>query len=294
MKKSMKLSVAATMLIAVNVASADEIEKTVAAASDGHVDVSIISGSIEVDGWSRDSVEVTGTIGRNVEDVLVERSGDKIKIKLKTPRNHGRSIDADLHISVPRDSSMNVGTVSADIDVTEVLGDQSLHTVSGDITTEFSGADIKAESVSGDVEIGSDDAEGNVEAVSVAGDVSVFGVSGEVELETVTGDIDVSQGAFDRADLNTVNGSVDFIGSINDDGRLNVETVNGSVDVELTRNVSAEIYVETLNGGIRNCFGPKPIRTSKYGPGKELEFVEGDGGSRISISTLNGGVSLCK
>lgn len=294
MKNSTKILFAALAMFTASSVLAEDIEKTVNADSDGHVDVSIISGSIVIDSWSRDAVEVTGTVGRNVEDVLVERSGSKVRIKLKTPRNHGRGIDADLHIRVPRGSSVNAGTVSADIEVSEVLGDQSLHSVSGDISTEFVGADIQAESVSGDVEINGDGAVGDVEASSVSGDVSLLRVSGDIEVETVTGDLEVEDGSFARADLNTVNGSVDFVGAIDNDGRLFIETVNGSVDVNLTRAASAKIYIETLNGGIRNCFGPDPVRTSKYGPGKELEFVVGNGNSRIDISTVNGGISLCQ
>ena len=75
---------------------------------------------------------------------------------------------------------------------------------------------------------------------------------------------------------------------------MSVETVNGSVDVEFVGDVSARINIETFNGGIRNCFGPKAERTSKYAPGWELDFTEGDGDGRVDISTMNGRVTLCK
>lgn len=274
-------------------ALAEQVDRTIDADRDGNIDVSNISGSVTVSGWSRNEVEVTGTLGRNVEELIFERDGDEVTIKVKVPRRGGRGIDSDLHINVPKNSSVDVGTVSADIDVREVTGEQSLHTVSGDVGTDFAGADIVAESVSGDVEVTGDNADGEVEASTVSGDVTLFRVSGKVIAETVSGDVILDEGSVTRADLGTVNGEILFHGELRDDGKLNVETVNGDVNIELSGKLSAKIEIDTFNGSIRNCFGPKAERTSKYGPGWELEFTHGDGDGRIEISTMNGGVSLC-
>lgn len=272
---------------------AEDVNRKVDAARDGHVDVSNISGSVTVNGWSRNEVEVTGTLGRNVEELILERDGDDVLVKVKVPRHGGRGIDSDLRISVPQNSSIDIGTVSADIDVTDVTGEQSLHTVSGDVTTEFSGEDLVAESVSGDVEVSGDKSDGEIEANTVSGDVTLFRVGGEVVGESVSGNVIVDEGSFTRAELNTVNGEIVFHGELREDGRLNIETVNGDVDVDFVGDVSAKFEVDTFNGGIRNCFGPKAERTSKYAPGWELEFTEGDGSGRVEISTMNGGVNIC-
>ena len=58
--------------------------------------------------------------------------------------------------------------------------------------------------------------------------------------------------------------------------------------------MSARFDIETFNGSIDNCFGPEPVRTSRYTPGRELRFTEGDGNARVAIKTLNGGLRLCK
>ena len=292
MKKTIIVTSLACLLTAT--AFAEEVDRTIDASSDGHVDVSNISGSVTVHGWTRDSVEVTGTLGRNVEELILERDGDKVLIKVKVPRRGGRGIESDLRISVPQNSSLDVGAVSADIDVSDITGEQSLHTVSGDVTSEYAGADMTAESVSGDVEISGNNADGEVSASTVSGDVTLFRVSGKVEAESVSGDVIVDEGSFERAELGTVNGEVIFQGELRDDGRLSVETINGSVEIDFVGDVSARFSVDTFNGGINNCFGPKAERTSKYAPGWELEFSEGDGSGRVDVSTMNGRVSICK
>jgi DUF4097 and DUF4098 domain-containing protein YvlB len=285
-----------TILISLlaSTAFAVDVDRTIDAAKDGHVEVSNISGEITIEGWNQSKVEVTGTIGRDVKELIVERDGDEVMIKVKLPKGSSSASDADLLIKVPENSSINVGTVSADIDVTAINGEQSLHTVSGNVTTESTGADMSAESVSGDVEVSGDNANGEIEASTVSGDVTLTRVAGEVVGESVSGSVVVNEGSFERADLSTVNGEVVFEGELQDGGRLNIETVNGSVEVDFIGDVSARINVETFNGRIRNCFGPKAERTSKYAPGWELDFTEGDGSGRVEISTMNGGVNLCK
>jgi DUF4097 and DUF4098 domain-containing protein YvlB len=275
-------------------AMAEEVDKTLDAAADGQVNVSNIAGSVTVTGWTRNAVEVTGTLGRNVEELVFERNKDKVTIKVKVPRRGGRGIDSDLHISVPQGSSIDVSGVSADISVTDVMGEQRLHTVSGDVSTESAGSDVMAQSVSGDVEIDGDKSDTETTASTVSGDVTLFRVSGMVSAESVTGEVIVDEGSFSRVELSAVNGELLFQAELRQDGKLSAETVNGDVDIELVGDVSAKIDVNTINGRIRNCFGPEPQRSSKYTPGWSLSFTEGDGDGRIDISTVNGGVGLCR
>ena len=288
-----RLLVIITLVIALP-AAAENVDRTLDADADGDVHVSNISGSIEVHGWDRSVVQVTGTIGSKVEELITERDGDDIKIKVKLPKRGGRDTDAHLVIRVPKDSSIDVGTVSAGIEVTGVHGDQDLQSVSGNISTESFGEDIQAEAVSGNVEVRGDNRDGDVEATSVSGNVRVEKVSGEVEAESVSGRVQVEGGSIDDAEVASVSGSVRFEGELRSDARLSVETVNGTAEVDLVGDVSARFDIETLNGRIRNCFGPKAERVSKYGPGWELSFTEGRGSAHVDISTINGGIELCK
>lgn len=273
---------------------AEDVNETLDAASDGHVDVSNISGSVEVNGWSRSQVEVTGELGRNVEELIFKRDGDRITIKVKVPRNGGRGIESDLRIQVPQGSSLDVGTVSADIDVEDVRGEQSLNTVSGDISSEGGESDVSAQAVSGDVDINGQSKDAETSANTVSGDVTLFRVAGKATAESVSGDVIVDEGSFDRVDLSTVNGEILFQAELRNDGRLEAETVNGSVDLDLGDNVKGRFEVDTFNGDIDNCFGGKPERTSKYTPGWEWSFEDSKGDARVSVSTLNGDVTICR
>jgi DUF4097 and DUF4098 domain-containing protein YvlB len=274
--------------------AAEDVDRTLDAAPDGTVEISNIAGSVTVEGWSRNEVQVKGTLGRNVEELIFERDGDRVTIKVKVPKRGGRGIDSDLQISVPRGSSLDIATVSADIDVTDVLGEQALEAVSGDINTEAFKSDLRAGTVSGDVYVKGDAKDTETRGTTVSGDVTLKNMAGQVAAESVSGDVIIDGGSFDRAEFSTVNGDIGFEAELRKDGRLSAETVNGEVGLQFEGEVSGRFDVDTFNGDIDNCFGPKPERTSKYAPGQELSFQEGNGDARINVSTMNGDISICR
>jgi DUF4097 and DUF4098 domain-containing protein YvlB len=119
-------------------------------------------------------------------------------------------------------------------------------------------------------------------------------VSGEVEAESVSGNLKIVGGEFSDGEFSTVNGRIRFEGQLQEGGDLSFETVNGSIEVNLLGKVSADFEIDTFNGRVNNCFGPKAERTSRYAPGWELQFTEGEGDGDVEISTLNGRITLCK
>lgn len=280
-------------------ASAADVNETMDADPKGHVEIFNTAGSVTVEGWSRKSVEVTGTLGNEVEDFIFERDGDEITVKVKAKSGHSghsghRGSTSDLVIRVPENSSLEVATISADIDVKNVFGEMEAHAISGDVELETYGEEVEVEAVSGDIDVQGDGKDAVTELVSVSGDVTAEKLAGEVELESVSGDVVLASGSFDEAAIETVNGDVVFQATLRKGGEVNIETVNGTVDVDFIGDVSAEFEIETFNGRIRNCFGPKPERVSKYAPGYELNFTEGGGDGNVSIATLNGSLNLCK
>jgi DUF4097 and DUF4098 domain-containing protein YvlB len=118
-------------------------------------------------------------------------------------------------------------------------------------------------------------------------------VAGEVNGNTVSGNFTVSLGEATRSRLRSTSGDLGVRGRLATDARMDFESISGNVRLDLEGPVSAEFDVSSFNGDIRNCFGPKPVRTSEYAPGSELRFREGPGGARVRIKTLNGDISVC-
>ncbi len=292
-----KLILVGTGLMLAAPVSAEEINETLDASADGNVEIYNTAGSVTIEGWSRNAVEVTGTLGDEVEEFIFEREGDTVVVKVKPKKNKrsgGRSTSSHITVRIPQNSNIEVATISAGIDVEGVEGEQELQSVSGTVATKAFAAEIEVETVSGHVDVVGSGEEIEAELTSVSGGISVQDLSGVIILESVNGKLELSGGSFSDAAMETVNGRIDFKSNLRKGGDLDVESVNGKVVVNFIGSVSAEFDVNTFTGGIKNCFGPKPERTSKYAPGLELSFTEGGGDGSVNISTLNGGVNLCK
>lgn len=275
-------------------AKAEEVQRKLEAAAAGTVSIENTAGSVLVRGWANNEVEVSGDLGDDVEELVFERDGNVVNVHVRTGRRGGRDIDTDLVVRVPERSTVKIGGVSLDIEVTDVRGPQRLSTVSGDVASRAYGADVDIASVSGDIKVQGDGENVRTHVNTVSGDIDVIDLAGEIEITSVSGDLDVSGGRWSRVAANTTSGDFDFNGQLLGNGRLDVETINGDLELSFTGDLSAEIDVETFNGDIDNCFGPKPARTSRYAPGRELKFTEGEGDARVTIRTLNGDLRLCK
>ena len=294
MKRLVLVSAGLLLAAAVN---AEEINETLDADADGKVEIYNTSGSVTVEGWSRNAVEVTGTLGEEVEEFIFEREGDTVVVKVKPiqgKRSGGRSTSSYITVRAPQKSSIEVATISADIDIEDIEGEQELQSVSGNIDARAFAAELEAETVSGNIDVTGSNMDSETELATVSGSISARDFAGTIDMESVNGGLGVMGGSFSDAAMETVNGRIQFESNLRDGGDLDIETVNGKVIVNFVGSLSAEIDVNTFNGRIKNCFGPKPERTSKYAPGWELNFTEGSGDGSVSIATLNGGVAICR
>ena len=295
MKVITKILLAASLAVLLaEAAAAERVDRRIDAAEDAIVTIQNTAGSVEIRGWSREEVEVKGDLGRDVEELVLERDGKEVRIEVRASHGNNVRIGSDLEIRVPQGSSVNVTGVSSDVAIADVRGDLRLSSVSGDIDAEGSEGDIEIETVSGDVEATGRGQEGNHRFNTVSGDIDVQNISGDISMGSVSGDLVLVDGKFERVKLNTTSADVVFHAALVGSGRLDIETINGDLDINFSDEVSARFDIETFNGEIRNCFGPEPVRTSRYTPGSELKFTEGGGESRVTIRTLNGDLHLCQ
>src|ERR1700674_6025655 len=101
------------------------IDERRAADPQGEIEIVNVSGMVEVDGWDRSEVAVSGTAGDRVERVDVTSAGNHTSMHVvsRPPRSWGSDCEARLIVHVPAKSALTVTLVSADFKVTRVLGD---------------------------------------------------------------------------------------------------------------------------------------------------------------------------
>jgi DUF4097 and DUF4098 domain-containing protein YvlB len=290
--KTLTVVLMALTLTAAAAFAVEKINKTLKASSDGEVEITNIAGSVAVTGWDREEVKVTGTLGKGTEGLDFDSSGGKVIIEVKYPDNARNVEDTDLEIWVPVKSSLEVGTVSASISVEKVKGGLDLESVSGGITVTGEPETVDAECVSGGIEI--DVKTKAVHAEAVSGQIVIKGVEKKVDASSVSGSIRISGGTLESVEVEAVSGSVTFDGGLVKNGRLSASSFSGLVDLYLPGSISADFDISTFSGSIKNEFGEKASRTSKYGPGNTLNFSTGSGSARITAESFSGSVQINK
>ncbi len=268
------------------------IEERRAADPRGTVEVSDVAGSIDIQGWDRPEVEVTGTTDEGVDRVEVGTTGSHTTVRVVLAHGirpyHGGEVQLVVH--VPAHSSVAATVVSAALTVSGVLGDAKLQTVSGSVSGEV-GGDLRVNGVSGPVRMTARAAR-HTEIGTVSGDVALTGDGGELEITTISGAARVEAGTLSRVRLKTVSGSLSARLALTADGQLDAESVSGTIGLAFPSPPAADFDVQTLSGAIASCFGPKPERRG-YGPGTRLIFKEGAGLARVHVSTQSGSIDLC-
>jgi DUF4097 and DUF4098 domain-containing protein YvlB len=287
--------IATSALLATPAAQAvQNIDQSLPTGATPSVDISNVQGRVSVSAWDQPVVKVTGTIENDKTEFEFSGDAGRVVIKVRPESSKtDRHDDALLDIKVPAGASLDVNTVSADIQVEGVRGAQQLESVSGDVTATAFDEEVEVQTISGDAAVNGSGGKARVETESVSGDVKVRGVSGELQAKSVSGDLELELGTMTRLQMETVSGNVRADAILASDGRVEAESVSGNVRIRFGKPVNGEFDLESFSGSIDSCFGPKAERKSKYAPGSELRFTQGEGGARVSVDTMSGNIKLC-
>lgn len=273
--------------------AATSVDEHRAANPQGEVEIDNVAGSIDVQGWDKPEVAVTGTIGKDVERVDVTGDNNRTSVRVVLPKGmHWNMSDGDAHlvIHVPANSSIYAHLVSSDLKVSAVHGALELQSVSGNISGD-GGGDLRANDVSGDIRFTATAAR-RIEVKAISGSIVLTGGNTDIEASTVSGDVRLTLGTVSHARFKSVSGGLSAALTAAPDAQIDGESVSGDIKLNFAAEPSADFDVQTLSGDIDNCFGPKPVEP-RHGPGKRLTFKTGDTSARIHLNTNSGEVRLC-
>ena len=182
--KTMKtlLSASCVAAIAIGFCIAAEaqtpIDETRSVNSDATIHISNISGSVNVTGWDRKEVHVTGTLGKKVERLEIDGDEKRLGIEVIYPDRVRNIGDTHLEVRLPKGCRVEVSVVSADVSVDKVEHKLYVESVSGDIEIDGKLAEVDVESVSGEIEVRAETPR-----------LSIESVSSDVQLEKAHGDV---------------------------------------------------------------------------------------------------------
>ena len=274
-------------------------------------------GSVRVESWSNDEVDVevekrrTGISEDSARDafedvsVHISRQENDVEIRIDRDRNHGNDrVSVDIRVRVPESYGLDLKTSGGDIDVEDLRGDViartsggdvkvghvtdaviRVHTSGGDVHVKGGARETKVSTSGGDIKI--QDARGAVDATTSGGDVTIGDAAGEVSAKTSGGDITI--GSTDgEVTVRTSGGDIEI-----DQAGGNTEAITSGGDITIGHTTGA-VTAKTSGGDITvdRADGEVDVHTS----GGDVTIVSAEGslkagtsGGDIAIRNATGG-----
>jgi hypothetical protein len=175
-------------------------------------------------------------------------------------------VDLDLTVEMPRRAELRLDSVSGDLNVDGLTGEQRYNTVSGDLTLTHAGGELRMNSVSGDVTVRAD------HPLILRGD-------------TVSGDLSVIAPVINELRANAVSGDVELEGQLASNQEHRIDTVSG------------DLVVGLLGGAVFEVRGISSDVSSNVdhrieGPRDRRRVTVGDGGPLLMFNSMSGDLSI--
>jgi DUF4097 and DUF4098 domain-containing protein YvlB len=289
----------------------ENFSRTVRLGRNGTFDLQNVAGDISVTGGGGDDVRIEAvkrvrhpneTEGKallsEIEIQVIERSG-RVEVRTEYPRRRNWSGGVDFTVSVPRDASVSLRSVSGTVKVSNVNGELRAETVSGDIVATATRKLRTAKTVSGDVEISEAEAE-ELSVGSVSGDVVVNRLKASgIDGQTVSGDMRLTDTEIDHATLRSVSGDIDYTGRLLRNGRYQMQSHSG--DIRITPGDARGFALEgtTFSGDVRSDYA-LTLQTApgnSFSPGGRNRSVRGsfgDASATLTLQSFSGDIVIVK
>lgn len=266
----------------------ETLDTTVVLGRQATVDISLMSGRVDVVGDGGSQARIRGTTNRG--EIRFDAGPGRLRLSAD-PGSRGGVGDARFELTVPTGTRVIVNSLSAPISIRGVKGEVDATSVSGSISVTDAARKVKVGSVSGNVVVSQ--VAGDVRAASVSGRVEVSDVAGDIETESVSGRISMSgvRSRFVRA--GSVSGRITYAGTFDPGGTYEFKSHSGSVNLLLPADVGAQLRVETFSGSVDSDFPVTLQPTSGRGhSNRRIEFKIGDGRSRIVAESFSGSIKI--
>jgi hypothetical protein len=266
----------------------------------GRLSIENFNGSIEILGWEKDSVEISGTKYAGTENLLKEikldiaASPTEIRIRTLYPGGRRGGMGAKYILRVPHKTTLDrIESSNGSIRAESVEGAARMHTTNGSVRAMKVRGDLDIQTSNGSIE--ATDAEGAATLRTTNGAVNVEGLRGALEASTSNGRIrarimQTEPGKPLRA--STTNGSIDLTMESFKDNDIRASTSNGSITVRLPSPLNARLRATTSNSTVSTDFDVlvKGGTQSKT----RLDGNVGNGGPLVDLSSTNGSVKVLK
>ena len=241
-------------------------------------------GNITVTAWNRSAVRIQA---EDDDDDELDIQVSERTVSVNGGGRHGPST-TNLRLTVPAGMDLELSTKSGDVSVDGVKGEVSVESVDGNITVRGGVGLISLHSVDGELELSG--ARGRMDLNTVDGSIKVSDAAGEIRAETVDGEIILDGVDAPGAEATSVDGNIEYRGTIKEGGRYHFNSHDGNVTVTVP-DLNAAVSVSTFSGDFQSDF---PVTLTGRTSSKRMNFTLGNGSARLELESFDGTIALRK
>jgi DUF4097 and DUF4098 domain-containing protein YvlB len=266
----------------------------------GRLEIENTNGSIDITGWDRNTLDVSGTKYAASNDRLrdiqikVEATGNNASIRTETPKEvfHG-GFGARYVIRVPRQITLaRAHTTNGSFSIEDLEGGGHVTSTNGRISLARDTGDYDVKTTNGAIDL--EECSGIEEAATTNGAVRGRIRAGAIEAESTNGGIDftVVKPQDDKpVRLSTTNGAITLAMAEFHGNPITAETTHGGVTLRLPSDTNAQLRARNSFASISTDF---PLSSTEEISKHQLKGRLGNGGPLISASSNSGSIRIEK
>ncbi|MGB8473554.1 MAG: DUF4097 family beta strand repeat-containing protein [Candidatus Acidiferrum sp.] len=242
----------------------------------------VASGRIEVKSWKNAQVEVQATQSSNKIGFEIEQVGDRVDVTANVLDAAAQPLDleADLQLTVPEQTELQLKTETGLIYVEQVRGDMKL---------ESFGGDVHLKEVSGYIIV-----------KTTGGSLVCTQCAGKLDFSSIGGNAQILQPQLSNINLMTTTGNILFDGDFIRTGLYSMKSGRGLVEVRFSGNDSFDLKAQTATGIVDNqaaAFLKPDSHGVRHLPSKFVHSLFGTVGlglAKVELSSYSGTIRIMK
>jgi DUF4097 and DUF4098 domain-containing protein YvlB len=238
------------------------------------------SGRIQVKAWDKHEVMIVAQHSGNKVEVDSEQVNNRIEVDTEVIGTNPTAEDlkADLVVTVPTETELQVRTDSGNVTIDSVHGDMSFDTVAADLALQ--------------------DVEGYMVIKSLGGSVVCTRCAGRLDATSISGSFQLVQPTMDNVRVSTSSGNILFDGSFLSRGVYVLKNYSGTIEVRFSSADSFDVSATSLYGNVINQAPVVPDRHSMRAPNSNLARSlfgsVNDGHAKVELSSFSGTIKILK
>ena len=273
-----------TLATLASLSLAQQTDTTVAVEQGTRLRVDNYGGEVVIRAGTDNRVRVRAE-HQSRDHVELERQAGVLTVKAESRRGMPQSVD--FTITVPKWMAVGVSGVYTDADISGTEADVWVETVQGEVTVAGGAGYLKLQSVQGTVTVRGTRA--RIEATSMNEGIEIYDARGDIKVETVNGDVTLRGIDAVIVSATTVNGDIEYDGTLKDGGRYEFGTHNGDVTIAVPETANLIVGISTYQGEFDSSF---PVTLNEIKPKGRFSFKLGSGAGRVEIESFQGDIKL--